>query len=173
MAKGIVVFGANGSGKTTLGRQLAKTLNFKHMDVEDYYFEKSDIFYSHPRSKDEVINLMLDDIEKYRDFVISGVTCDFGEKIAAMYSCAVFLSAPIELRMGRIRDRAIDKHGERAMPGGDIYEDRVKFIEYARTRDLSVIDKWAKTLTCPIIHLDATKPILENARAIVEFYLAL
>jgi len=32
--QGIIVFGANGSGKTTLGRELARILNFKHMDIE-------------------------------------------------------------------------------------------------------------------------------------------
>ena len=40
---GIIVFGANGSGKSTFGRELARVLNFKHMDIEDYYFEKSEI----------------------------------------------------------------------------------------------------------------------------------
>lgn len=32
--QGIIVFGANGAGKTTLGRELARILNFKHMDHE-------------------------------------------------------------------------------------------------------------------------------------------
>lgn len=36
---GIIIFGANGSGKTTLGRELAGLLGFRHMDIEDYYFE--------------------------------------------------------------------------------------------------------------------------------------
>ena len=43
--RGIIVFGANGSGKTTLGRELARILTFKHMDREEYYFEKSEIPY--------------------------------------------------------------------------------------------------------------------------------
>lgn len=37
---GIIIFRANGSGETTLGRELANMLNFKHMDIEDYNFEK-------------------------------------------------------------------------------------------------------------------------------------
>lgn len=170
MVDGIVIYGANGSGKTTLGLELAQALNFKHMDVEAYYFEKADIFYANPRSKDEVIRLMLDDIEKHGSFVFSGVTGDYGEKIVSMYKLAFFLSAPIELRMERIKNRAIDKHGKRALPGGDMYEDRAKFIEFARTRDLSVIDKWANTLTCPIIHLDATKPVNINLNEIIRVY---
>lgn len=170
MTRGIVVFGANGSGKTTLGCELAQALNFKHIDVEDYYFEKSDVFYENPRTKDDVIHLMLTDIEKYGSFVLSGVTGDYGEKIVSMYNLAVLLTAPIDLRMDRIRKRAVDKHGERALPNGDMYANREEFIEYARTRDLSVIDQWANTLTCPIIHLDTTMPISHNTRKIIDAY---
>ena len=38
MKCGICVCGLNGSGKTTLAGALAKELNFKHMDIEQYYF---------------------------------------------------------------------------------------------------------------------------------------
>jgi len=31
---GIIMLGANGSGKSTLGRELARMLNFIHLDVE-------------------------------------------------------------------------------------------------------------------------------------------
>ena len=43
---GIIIFGANGSGKTTLGRELARILDFKHTDIEDYCFEQSEIPYT-------------------------------------------------------------------------------------------------------------------------------
>lgn len=62
---GIIVFGANGSGKSTLGRELANILNFKYMDIEDYYFEKSKIPYTIERSHEECLNLMLADIKRY------------------------------------------------------------------------------------------------------------
>ncbi len=42
-----------------------------------YYFEQSDIFYVNPHSKVEVINLMINDIEKHDSFVISSVTGDY------------------------------------------------------------------------------------------------
>lgn len=173
MPIGIVVFGANGSGKTTLGRELAQALKFKHIDVEDYFFDKSDIFYENPRAKDDVIQCILTDIRKNGSFVLSGVIGNCGDEIVSMYSLAVFLSAPIELRMERIRKRTIDKHGERASPNGDMYKSSEQFIEFARTRDLSVIEKWADTLTCPIIHLDATKPISENITNITKAYCTL
>lgn len=100
---GIIVFGANGSGKSTLGRELARVLDFKYMDIEDYYFEKSEIPYTVERSRKDCLNLMLADIEKYNSLVLSAVTGDFGEEISSMYDLAVFMVAPIETRMERIR----------------------------------------------------------------------
>lgn len=173
IADGIVVFGANGSGKTTLGRELSKALGFKHIDVEDYYFDKSDIFYRNPRVKDNVIRLMLTDIEQYGSFVLSGVTGDYGDEILSKYKLAVLLSAPVDLRMERIRKRAVDKHGKRALPNGDMFEDRENFVKFARTRDLSAIDKWADTLLCPIIKIDSTKPISEYLQIVINAYNAL
>ena len=81
MPNGIIVFGANGCGKTTLGFELARTLNMKHLDVENYCFEESEIPYSKPRSKDTVIERMLVDIKRCDSFVLSAVTGDYGDQI--------------------------------------------------------------------------------------------
>ena len=110
---GIIVFGANGGGKTTLGRELARILNFKHMDIEDYYFEKSKIPYTVERSPEDCLNLMLVDIEKYHSFVITAVTGDFGDKIPQLYELAIYITAPVELRIKRVKQRAYEQHGER------------------------------------------------------------
>lgn len=61
---GIIVFGANGSGKSTIARELANILNFKHMDIEDYHFEKSEMPYTIERSHEDCLKLMLADIKK-------------------------------------------------------------------------------------------------------------
>ncbi|HHY22827.1 MAG TPA: hypothetical protein GX527_01110, partial [Clostridiaceae bacterium] len=95
MPRGIIVFGANGSGKSTLGRELARVLNYKYMDIEDYHFIKSEIPYTVERSREDCLNLMLTDIRKYGSFVISAVIGDFGEEITSMYDFAVFISAPL------------------------------------------------------------------------------
>lgn len=96
MSRGIIVFGANGSGKSTLGRELARILNFKYMDIEVYHFIKSEIPYTVERTRDDSLNLILADIEKCGSFVISAVVGDFGEEISSMYNFAVFISAPLE-----------------------------------------------------------------------------
>lgn len=170
MAKGILVFGANGCGKTTLGREVACILQYRHMDIEDYSFVNAEIPYSITRTREECIALMLADIKEYGSFVLSAVCGDFGEKINAMYEFAVFLSAPLEVRIKRIKERSYAQHGNRVRKGGDMFEQEQKFLDFVATRPLAQIETWAKTLSCPVLCLDATKPIHENAGEIVSQY---
>lgn len=167
---GIIVFGANGSGKTTLGRELACILNYKHMDIEDYHFEKSEIPYTVERSYEDCLNLMLADIERHRSFVLSAVTGDFGDKIPLLYEFAVFISAPIELRMKRIGQREYERHGERIHKGGDMYEQHLKFVDFAASRSLARIEQWAETLVCPTIRADGTEDYKKTAANIAIRY---
>ena len=171
--RGIIVFGANGSGKTTLGRELARILGFKHMDIEEYFFEESEIPYTAPRPWEDCLNRMLADIEKHRSFVLSSVTGDFGETIPRYYQLAVYMSAPPALRMERIRQRAYDQHGDRVRRGGDMYEREQEFFNWAAARPLSKIDRWAQTLACPVIRVDGTIDWRINAANIAEQYLSL
>ncbi|MEA5025566.1 hypothetical protein SDC9_22154 [bioreactor metagenome] len=171
MSRGIIVFGANGSGKSTLGRELARILNFKYMDIEDYHFIKSEIPYTVERTREDRLNLMLADIEKSGSFVVSAVVGDFGEAISSRYNFAVCISAPLETRVERIKQRAYEQHGERICEGGDMYEQHLKFVDFVASRPLSRIEQWAKTLLCPVIHIDGTKSISENTELVVEEYL--
>jgi Adenylate kinase and related kinases len=152
--QGIIIFGANGSGKTTLGKEVAHILGIKHMDVEDYHFEKSEIPYTVERSREDCLSLMLADIEKHHSFIITAVTGDFGDKIPLFYKLAVFITAPSEFRIERIKQRVYEQYGERACEGGDMYEQTAKFIDFVSSCALSKIDWWAETLTCPIMHVD-------------------
>jgi len=168
---GIIVFGANGSGKSTLGRELARILNFKYMDIEDYHFIRSEIPYTVERSREDCLSLMLDDIKKHHFFVITAVTGDFGDTIPLWYKLAVYISVPIELRMKRIKQREYEKYGERICKGGDMYEREQKFFDFAASRSISKIEQWAETLSCPVIRIDGTLDWRINAANIAErFY---
>lgn len=167
---GIIIFGPNGSGKTTIGRELARILGFKHMDIEDYHFAPSDVPYTIERTREDCLNLMLGDIEKHRSFVLTAVMGGFGDVIQSFYELGVCLSAPVELRMKRIKQRAFEQHGVRVREGGDMWEQQKQFMEFAANRPLAKIDRWAETLTCPIIRVDATEDYRSNAARIAEFY---
>ncbi|NLZ47141.1 MAG: AAA family ATPase [Clostridiales bacterium] len=167
---GIIVFGANGSGKTTLARELARILNFKHMDIEEYCFKESKIPYTTKRTPKEYEKLMLTDIEKHGSFVLSAVTGNFGDIIPKFYELAVYISAPLELRIERIKQRQSRRFGERVQKGGDMYKQTLDFLNFVESRSITRIEQWVETLVCPIIHIDGTKDWRENAVNIANKY---
>lgn len=164
--RGIILCGLNGSGKTTLGRELAGLLHWKHMDHEAYHFEESEIPYTVERPYEVCLRLMLADIEKHGSFVLSAVTGDFGDTIPQLYALAVCLSAPHELRMQRIRQRAHDQHGKRVLMGGDMHAQHERFLDFAASRSPSRVEQWTRTLTCPVLHMDGTADPRANAAVI-------
>ena len=167
---GIIVFGANGVGKTTLGRELARILSFRHMDIEEYYFEKAEIPYTKLRTREECERLMLADVRKYRKFVISTVVGNLGDTIPQFYELAVHISVPYDLRMERVKRRSFEQYGSRILEGGDMYEKEQKFFDFVASRTLTQIDEWAKTLACPVIRVDGTTDWRYNALGVVEQY---
>ncbi|MCT4662019.1 MAG: AAA family ATPase [Tissierellales bacterium] len=171
MPMGIIVFGLNGSGKSTLGKALARLLGYKHMDVEDYAFTESDIPYKNQLTREEYVSLMLKDIKKYDEFVLSAVKGNFGEEISSLYELGVFIDVPYDIRVKRVEQRSIAKFGDRVKKGGDMYESEKRFFEFVKSRDIVSVKHWSESLNCPIIEVDGTKDILENAESIKEEYL--
>ncbi len=162
MKCGICICGLNGSGKTALSSALAKELNFKHMDIENYYFSPTDTTYSSQKSREEVENLLLDDMQHNSCFVFSAVNGNISKEVNKFYDVVIYLDVPLDIRMARIRQRALDKFGNRILPSGDMYEQEEKFFESAAKKSPEKIKSWLKTINCKIFHLDGTKPIDEN-----------
>ena len=168
--QGIIIFGPNGGGKTTTGREVARLLGFKHMDIEDYTFLESEVPYTAVRPQEESLRLMLDDIERYRSFVLTAVTGEFGSVIPSYYRLAAHIDAPIDLRMERVAQRSLHDHGERVLPGGDMYASNQDFLAFAKARDLTKIDRWAQSLSCPVIRIDGALDWRERAALIAEHW---
>lgn len=159
MPDGIIITGLNGCGKSTVCKLLAEKLNYYSMDVEDYYFIKSDIPYSEFHTHEQTENLLLDDIKKHNHFVLATVNCDWGEEISSMCKLAVVLKAPIDIRMERIKNREYEKFGDRVLKGGDLYESQQRFHNKVRNRLESHIAKQMEFIHCPVIEVDATLPV--------------
>lgn len=128
MAEGILICGANGSGKSTFGKALAQALHIAYLDSETYYFPDNIIPYSVSRSQDEVCRKLWKDIQKAKTFVLSSVKGNFNPQICSSFCAAVYMYAPIEVRLPRIRQRAFNKFGKRVCEGGDMYEQECRFI---------------------------------------------
>lgn len=168
MGTGIIVCGLNGAGKSTLGRALAKELQFHFVDNEDLYFPKDDpqYLFASPRPREEAEKLLLREIETHENFVFSSVKGDYGAVVSSHFRYAVLIEVPKEIRMQRVRERSFQKFGNRMLPGGDLYEQEEAFFAYVGSKAENTVEEWVKTLHCPILRVDGTKPIAENVRRI-------
>jgi len=164
MGMGILICGLNGVGKSTLGKALAEKLDFHFIDNEDLYFPKTnpDYLYDCPRTREEVEGLLLHEIRTYENFVFSSVKGDYGEDICSFFQYAVLIEVPKDIRMRRVRNRSFQKFGNRMLTGGDLYEREEKFFDLVNSRPENTVEEWTRSLKCPMIRVDGTRPVEEN-----------
>ena len=167
---GILICGLNGSGKSTLGKMLADRIGYDFIDNEDLFFPKTDHAYafSDLRSKDEVIRLLEEKIENNSRFVYAAVKGDYGKKLIESLECIVLIDVPKEIRRQRVRERSFSKFGERILPGGDLYDRETAWFSLTDSRPEDYTTQWLETVNCPVIHVDGTLPVQQNADYLVQ-----
>lgn len=170
MGKRIIVCGGNGAGKSTLGKQLAKELGWTFRDIEDYYFpeESADNKYATGRTEAEVAALLLEDMKRYDNFVLASVRGNYSEEIVSLFTCAVVIEVPKEVRMKRIRTRSYGQFGDRILPGGELYEQQERFFAMVENRPKDYATKWLETLEIPVIYVDGTEMVERNVKRIMD-----
>lgn len=164
MGTGILICGMNGSGKSTLGKALAERINFRFIDNENLYFQRSasNEPYGNGRTKEEVIALLMEEVREYPDFVFVAVKGDYGHDILPLYNYIVMVEVPRDIRLERVRNRSFMKFGERMLPGGDLYEKEEQWFKLVESRPENYAEEWLKSMDCPVIRVDGTKPVEEN-----------
>ena len=181
MARGITLFGGMGVGGTTLGKAVAQRLGWPHFDLDDYiWLWDTPLPFTKIRPRDEKIAMLEAAISHHPHFVMSGSMWSFRKVFEPHFGLAVFLTAPAEVRAERIRRRELNRWGARVLPGGDMYESEGSihkdYMACARSYDegpeelfsLAQHEAWARELSCPVLRLDGTKPIEENAERVIE-----
>ena len=166
---GIIICGLNGTGKSTLGKALAKRLHFHFIDIENLYFPKTNpnYIYDSPRTREEVEKLLSHEMKMHENFILSSVKGDYGKDIYSFFQCAILLDVPRDIRLQRVKDRSFQKFGNRMLSGGDLFEQEEKFFRLVESRNENTVEEWVKSLKCPVIRIDGTKPIDENTNFII------
>ena len=168
MEKRVHITGAAGSGTTTLGRALAQHLALPHFDTDDFYWLPVEPAYSKKRDPAARIRLMQELFAPRRAWILSGSLMGWGDDLAPLFDLVVFLRAPTDERLNRLRQREMVRVGAAAIAeGGARYQDHVAFLDWATQYDRSDFDGrslqrhevWLAELRCPIVRLDSTKPV--------------
>ena len=185
MYNGIAIIGLNGAGKSTLAHVLAKKLHYFEIDVEDYYFpaqrssrinalegktsaDANFIPYLSPKAKSEVEFAIRKDINCYPQFVLSGVTLNWSESILSQIDIAFYLHVPLNERLQRIRSREAQRFGSRILPGGDMYDQHIEFLNKVENRSEQEITRSLENLSCPVVNVEKLLP-LRNDTLVIHF----
>lgn len=108
-------------------------------------------------------------MKKHGSFVVSGDISGWGDEFLTMFDLAVFLTAPIEIRVKRIENREYVRWGDRVCEGGNMCESQKKFREFAATRDIGLLEQSALEYSCPLLHVDSTKALKEIVDEILTY----
>jgi adenylate kinase family enzyme len=166
-ARHIHILGASGSGTTTLGRALANAARCSHYDTDDIFWTETDPPYTCKRRTDERVALLRRLIRQSPGgWVVSGWLGGWGDLIVPECDLVIFLIAPTEVRLERIRQRETDRFGRDALaPGGRMHEAHTAFLAWAATYDdgdgssgrtCAAQEAWLRQLACPILRLDGS-----------------
>ena len=164
MARRIYITGASGSGVTTLGAGLSKSLNLNHVDVDDFYWMPTDP----PFTDKRLPAIRVTEINKVLGndgWVLTGSFDGWGDTLIENVDLVVFLKAPTDVRINRLRSRERMLFGDRIEPGGDMFEGHNAFVDWASHYDASDFsgrnlkrhEDWLSRLDYPVLRLDGTK----------------
>ncbi|MCK1738134.1 hypothetical protein IVA79_30105 [Bradyrhizobium sp. 138] len=162
----IHLMGASGAGVTTLGRALSGRLALPHHDSDDYFWLPTAPPYRTTRPPSERLRLMHEMFLPRLDWVLSGSVTGWGEELVAYFDLVVFVTAPRELRMKRLRAREAAHFGADAVaPGGWRHDETESFVDWAshyeagdrEGRNLAKHEAWLAGLPCPVVRVDGSR----------------
>ena len=170
MGIGIQICGLNGSGKSTLGRALAERLGFYFIDSENLCFSQNnaDETYANPKPQEAIEKLLMKEVSENPNFVFAAVKGDYGKEIVPMYNYVVMVDVPKTIRLQRVRKRSFQKFGYRMLIDEDLYKREEAFFQMVESRKEDYVERWLKTLKCPIIRVDGTNAVDGNLEYIIK-----
>ena len=163
----IGITGAPGCGVTTLGRALAARLAAVHIDTDDHLWVATDPPYREKREVSDRRRRMAAEQARSDRWVVSGTLDSWAEGVADEAELIVFLEAPTEVRLERLRRREQGRFGDSLLPGGAMHRTHREFIEWAAQyewgtqpgRSRPKHERWLSHLEIPVLRLDATRTV--------------
>jgi adenylate kinase family enzyme len=158
----VLIFGASGSGTTTLGKEIEKRTNFKHLDVDTYYWKKTIPPFQVKIPLNERNKNLKVDFKKFNNVIVSGSMVSWGKEWESSFDLAIFIRLDNKVRMKRLLKREQERYGEKLVTNNTIKLNSKDFLAWAndyentnfKGRSLKSHMDWITLLNCEVLRLD-------------------
>lgn len=169
------ITGASGAGVTTLGSALSRRLDAPLFDVDDFFWLPTDPPFAAQRPVVERLALLAARLDGSR-WILSGSLVGWGDPFMPLFDVVVFVYAPSDVRMARLRARETVRYGNAIEAGGAMHENSKAFFDWAARyddphfggRSLESHNRWLARQSAPVLRLDGMAPTSEQADAVIE-----
>lgn len=166
----IHITGASGSGTTTIAKAIQEHFGYTHLDTDDFFWEDTDPPFTQKTSLHERRLKLGNAMKAAGKCVISGSLTEWGDVFIPQFDLVLYVSTSTTVRLERLRQRELQSFGDRILPGGDMFDNHQKFIQWAAQYDTGGPDmrsaghhkKWLEQIPCPVIFLDGAAPLHET-----------
>ncbi|KOF01854.1 hypothetical protein OB69_16110 [Roseivirga seohaensis subsp. aquiponti] len=171
----ILIFGASGSGTTTLGKEIEKIAGFTHLDVDDYYWKKTDPPFQEKITLPKRNDKLKTDFERHKNVIISGSMVSWGKEWQTLFNLVVFVQINPKTRMERLQKREVERYGMKLLTDKKTQEDSRAFLEWAKQyenpnfngRSLKIHNNWIELLDCKVIRIDGGEELQKKTDKIL------
>ncbi len=171
----LLIFGASGSGTTTLGKEIEKRTNFKHLDVDNYYWKKTEPPFQEKIPLIKRKENLKADFNRFENLVLSGSMVRGGKEWETAFDLAIFITLENNERIERLKRREIERYGEKLMTDKKIQQNSKAFLEWADQyenpefdgRTLKVHNDWIKLLDCKVIRLNGKVKLNDKTESVL------
>lgn len=170
----IHILGASGSGASTLGSELSLILPRVNLDGDDYFWIEK---FTEQRASKERVLLLKEDLSNYKQWILSGAVCGWGDELKSYFDLVIFIYIPKEIRLQRLKDREFQRYGDEILPGGSKCEQSKAFLEWAslydeaglEVRSKSLHESWMSDLACPILRIEGDYSVKERVNIALDY----
>ncbi len=172
----IHIFGASGSGTTTLGKALHQKTGYRHLDADNYYWEKTDPPFQIKIPLAKRNQLITNHFLAQANCIISGSMVSWGTAWASAFNLYVFLYLPPAIRMQRLRDREIERYGDSLKSNEKIRMESKAFLDWAsqyddgtfQGRSLAIHLDWIKVLDGKVLKIEGDTTVEERVDLVIK-----
>ena len=162
----LLVTGASGAGTSTLASALARAWSVPHADADDYFWLPTSPPYVEQRPAAERLALMRALFLPRPAWVLSGSVTGWGDALLDDVDAVVLLTLDPDVRMSRLRDREVRRHGGQVPSRGAAGEAHRAFMTWAAGyddpqhagRSRAQHERWLAGAPCPVLRLGSDAP---------------